>query len=69
MSQNDLIQLISMASLIVIEAYAIQPWKFPVFAIFWDWIARITGHLANWLGWQSMHARSNYYMVVSQNGN
>lgn len=65
MSKNDLIQMIATAAVIIIEAYAIQPWKFPVFAMFWDSVAKVCGYLANWLGWQAMHARANYYTAVS----
>jgi hypothetical protein len=64
MSQ-DTLQLIAAAAVVIMEAYAIQPWKFPVFAMFWDMVATICGQLANRLAWVSMNARANYFTAVS----
>ena len=65
MDKDEVIKYIATAAIVLMEAYAIQPWKFPVFAWFWDRVATICGLLANRLGWISMQARYNYYTAVS----
>lgn len=63
---DDTLQIIAAAAIAVCQIYAIEPWKFPVFAKFWDLVARICGHLANMLGWWSIQARKNYFSAVSE---
>ena len=68
MNHDEWIKLAAAAALIVMQAYAVQPWKYPVLALFWDWVARITGQVANRLGWISVNARANYYLAVETSG-
>jgi hypothetical protein len=65
MDKDEWIKYLATAALVLAEAYAVQPWKFPVFAWFWDFIARVCGRLANSLGWISVNARANYFMAVT----
>lgn len=70
MKHEDIIQLIAGVAIALIQFYAIDPtFSFAkLFARMWDWLARTSGNLANWLGWYSMHARENYYMAVNSLG-
>lgn len=71
MKKDELIQLLAGVTIAVIQVYAMDP-TFSlrlVFARFWDWLARVTGNLANFLGFYSMHARANYYLAVNSIGN
>jgi hypothetical protein len=63
---DDAIQLIAAAAIAVCQIYAMEPWKFPIFAKFWDFMARLCGNLANMLGWWSMKARENYYTAIAE---
>jgi len=65
MNENA-VQLIAAVTIAVCQVYVMEPWKFPVFARFWDYIACICGILANMLGWWSMRAREKYYTVLSE---
>jgi hypothetical protein len=67
--KDSYIDLIAAAVVTLAQLYVIEPWKFPVFAKFWDWLATLCGVLANHLGWMAMRARSNYYLAVSEYGN
>ena len=62
---EEWVKLIAAAVVTLAQVYVVEPWKFPVFAQFWDWLARVTGVLANRLGWISVKARINYYSVVN----
>jgi hypothetical protein len=59
-------QLIAAAVATMAQLYMVEPWKFPVFAAFWDTVAQVCGELANLLAWISMQARANYYSVISE---
>lgn len=61
---EETIQLIAAAVVTLTQIYMLEPWKFPIFAWFWDQIARFTGELANVLGYISCKARLNYYAAV-----
>lgn len=63
---DETLQLIAAATVAVCQIYMAEPWKFPVFARFWDFMARLCGILANMLGWWSMKARENYYMAIAE---
>lgn len=63
---EDTLQLLAAATIAVCQIYVMEPWKFPVFAHFWDFIARLCGELANVLGWWSMKARQNYFVAVAE---
>lgn len=63
--RDEWVNLIAAAVVTLAQVYVLEPWKFPVFAKFWDWIARLTGQLANRLAWWSMHARANYYIAIA----
>lgn len=65
MSNSDLIQLAGLGLLILCEQYAAAPWQFPVFAKIWDFLARILSAISWATGFAAMHARNNYYAVVS----
>jgi hypothetical protein len=65
---SDTAQLIGLAVLLLAEQYMIAPWQFPLLARLWDIIARITASIANTLGFISMRARANYYLVVNYGG-
>jgi hypothetical protein len=58
-------QIIAAAVVTMTQMYMLEPWKYPVFARLWDWIATVCGRLANILGWWSMKARSNYYTAIT----
>jgi len=64
---DDVVQLIAAAIVTVTQLYMIEPWKFPIFAWFWNEVARFTGELANLLAAISLRARLNYYNVVMEN--
>lgn len=63
---EETVQLIAAATIAVCQIYVMEPWKFPVFAKFWDSLARFFGELANLLGWWSMRARENYYTALAE---
>jgi hypothetical protein len=63
---DDVIQLIAAAIVTVTQLYMLEPWKFPVFAWFWDSLAKFCGELANVLAWIAMRARLNYYASISE---
>lgn len=62
---DQTVQLIATAIIVVTQIYAAEPWKFPVLAKVWDIIARICGELATAFADVAMQARLNYYMVVN----
>lgn len=63
---EDTFQLIAAAIIALSQIYLIEPWKFPVFAIFWDWLAKVCGYTANVLGYMSMRARANYFVSITE---
>lgn len=63
---EETFQLIAAAVVTLTQIYMLEPWKFPVFAWFWDAVARWAGELANTLAWVSVRARANYFNVVSE---
>lgn len=63
---EETFQLIAAAVVTLTQIYMLEPWKFPVFAWFWDTVARFCGELANVLGWISVQARANYFNVISE---
>jgi len=63
---EDTIQLIAAAAIAIAQIYVMEPWKFQVFARFWDWVARLTGTLANILGYISLEARHNYFIALTE---
>jgi len=48
------------------QLYMVEPWKFPVFAMFWDTVAKFCGELANLLAYIAMRARLNYYASIQE---
>jgi hypothetical protein len=66
---EETIQLIAAAVVALCQVYMVEPWKFPVFAYFWDLIAKACAHLSNSLAWWSVQARSNYFAAVAAYGN
>lgn len=65
---KELIELIGTCIVVVAQIYMIDGHDFPFLAWAWDVIARLTGQLANLLGFASLHARANYYTVVNSYG-
>lgn len=63
---EDTVQLVAAAIIALSQLYMIEPWKFPIFAAFWDWTAKICGILANVLGWISIRARHNYFISITE---
>lgn len=61
---EETFQLIAAAVVTLTQIYMLEPWKYPIFAWFWDTIARFTGELANVLGYISVKARLNYYHAL-----
>lgn len=61
---DELFQLLAASIVALTELYAIRGADFAPIAWFWDFIARLTGHLANFLGRISVSARLNYMMAV-----
>lgn len=66
---DDTVQLICAAIVAVCQIYMMEPWQFPVFAAFWNWIAQFLGRLSNTLGRMSLQARLNYFEAVTAYGN
>lgn len=62
---DELIQLISMAILIIYELYSVNGHDNTVYARFWDAIARVAGAIANFFANLAMSARLNYYEAVN----
>lgn len=65
---DEVMQLIAAAVVTLAQVYVLEPWKFPVFAEIWDFIASFCGVLANYLARWSMLARSNYYTAINAYG-
>lgn len=63
---DETFQLIAAAVVTITQLYMVEPWKFPIFAWFWDTVARFCGELANLLAFISMKARLNYYNVIQE---
>jgi hypothetical protein len=66
--RDEWVQALAAAVIVLAQAYAAEPWKFAVFARFWDWLAKLAGQLADMFGWMAMHARRNYYDAISVYG-
>lgn len=65
---DETIQLIAAAIVTMAQLYVIEPWKYPVFAYIWDWIATMAGRLARIFADLAMRARLNYFTVVTAYG-
>jgi hypothetical protein len=65
---DEKVKVIATAVLVLSQLYILEPWRFPAFARFWDFIARWTGYAANVLGWVSVNARLYYYQSVREMG-
>lgn len=62
---DETLKLIASAVIVMCEVYAMKGGDFPFFAWLWDFIARVTGTLANVLGHIAVNARYNYFVEVS----
>lgn len=62
---DETIKLVAVAVVTVAQVYVMEPWKYPVFAKFWDLVARLAGSLAKILADLAMQARLNYFTAVS----
>lgn len=65
---DETVQIIAAAVVTLAQLYAVEPWRYPVFAYFWDAVAKITGILANILAHMSLNARVNYFEAVNSYG-
>lgn len=63
---DETFQLIAAAVVTLAQLYMVEPWKFAVFARFWDAVAKLCGQLANVLAAVSMRARLNYYDAIQE---
>jgi hypothetical protein len=63
---DDVFQLIAAAVVTLTQLYMLEPWKYPIFAWFWDELAKFTGELANILAAISLKARLNYYHSIME---
>ena len=56
--------IISTAIMAITQLYALRATDFPLFAYVWDFIASITGWIANLFGNISVNARLAYFEAV-----
>lgn len=61
---EDVIQLIGLAILALSEYYAIRGDGTSIFAPFWDFVAKLTGAIANFFASISVKARLAYFEAV-----
>jgi len=61
---SDEMQLLLLTVLAVYEIYASRYHDYPLYAKFWDVIARISGAIANFFASMAMNARLAYYEAV-----
>lgn len=62
---EEVIQLLGIIILAVFELYTVRAHDYPVFAKFWDTIARITGAIAKFFADLAMSARLSYWEAVN----
>lgn len=65
---EETIQWIAAAVVTLAQVYVLEPWKFPVFAKFWDAVAKVCGLVANIAADWAMKARVNYFDAVNAYG-
>jgi hypothetical protein len=61
---KNVLELVAMCVLALCEVYAVHGSDISPLAYVYDFIATITGYIANWLGFVSMRARLNYMEVI-----
>jgi len=64
MNSEDLWRIIGTAVLILLEAWAMQPYKVPLIAQLWLWISRWARATAMHAGILALTAENNYYTAV-----
>lgn len=62
---GETVQAICAAVVTLAQLYYLEAWHLPLFAMFWDWLARFCSRLSWLSGWWAMKARENYYVTVS----
>lgn len=62
---DELMQLLSLAIVIIYEMYAVNGHDNTVYARFWDAVARIAGAIANFFANLAVNARLNYWETVN----
>jgi hypothetical protein len=62
---KNTVQIICATIITLAELWYLNPGNMNMFAWLWDFIARVTGELANMLGYISMEARVRYFTVVN----
>lgn len=60
------LKYIAAAAIALMQLYYYTPWHQNMFAMFWDYVARVCGYLANMLGWVSVEARANYFASIQE---
>lgn len=61
---EQILQIIGLLLAIIYEVYALHTADTPILARFWDFIAKLTGAVANFFGKLSVNARLAYFEVV-----
>lgn len=64
MSEN--MRYILAAAIAVMQLYYYTPWHQNMFAVFWDYVAKTCGSIANLLAWIAVEARANYFACVQE---
>jgi hypothetical protein len=62
---NETWQMIAAAIVALTQVYATRTDAGMLTARFWDFVARVCGQIANFLGWMSLRARANYFAAVT----
>jgi hypothetical protein len=66
---DETLKYVAMAVIALCEVYALGGYyNYSAVAAFWDWVARVTGRIANVLGFVSVQARLNYITEVNVHG-
>lgn len=62
---EDIIQLVGIIILAVFELYSVRAHDYPVYAKFWDTVARIAAAIAKFFADIAMNARLSYWKAVN----
>lgn len=62
--KDELIRAGLMILIIGLEWYAMQPYREPVIARFWEFIASVSQRIARRAGMLALHAENQYYIAA-----
>lgn len=62
--KEELIRAGLMIIIIGLEWYAMQPYREPVIARFWEFAAFVFRRIAYWAGKHALHAENQYYIAA-----